>query len=72
MKKNLEVVVKELDVFSACVEIQYERMLREPSWLRKGHILFGILPDTFRYMPRTLAYLVVILVPVVVISRMIL
>ncbi len=64
MKKNLEVVKAEIDDYRDTLQVEWDRLKREP-WSRKGHVLFGLIPDAHRDMPRTLSYLAVLsLIPI--------
>lgn len=64
MKKNLEVVKAEIDDYRDTLRIELARMKRTP-WNRKAHVLFGLLPDAHRDMPRTLSYLAILsLIPI--------
>lgn len=62
MKKNLEVVKAEIDDYRDTLRIELARLKREP-WKRKGHVLFGLIPDAHRDMPRTLSYLAILSLP---------
>jgi hypothetical protein len=59
IKKNLEVVKAELEEYGDTLQVEWDRLKREP-WKRKGHVLFGLIPDAHRDMPRTLSYLAVL------------
>jgi len=66
MKKNLEVVKAEIDDYRDTLRIELARLKREP-WKRKGHVLFGLVPDAHRIMPRTLSYLALLSLGLVVV-----
>jgi len=57
MAKNLEVCQEEWATYRGVVRIQMSRFRHEPKFTRKLHVLFGLLPDAHRFMPRTLSYL---------------
>jgi len=62
--KNLEVVRAEIKAYRACIKMEWARMKRVPA-SRKLHVLFGLLPDAHRTMPRTLSYLALLsLIPI--------
>jgi len=63
MAKNLEVVRAEIKAYRKCIKMEWARMKRVPT-NRKLHVLFGLLPDAHRVMPRTLSYLAVLSIPV--------
>lgn len=56
MKKNLEVVKAELEDYGDTLQVEWDRLKREPSWRRKLHVLSGLEPDAHRTLPRTLSY----------------
>jgi len=56
MAKNFEVCRDEIAAYCACIKMEWARMKRVPA-SRKLHVLFGLIPDAHRYMPRTLSYL---------------
>jgi len=55
MEKNLEVVSEELKDYALVLKTTWQRLKTDS---RKLHIAAGILPDTFRTLPRTLSYIV--------------
>jgi hypothetical protein len=55
VEKNLEVVSKELHSYWFVLQTTWDRLKTTD---RKFHVAAGILPDTFRTLPRTLSYIV--------------
>ena len=67
MAKNIEVCREEWATYRGVVKIQMARFRHEPKFTRKVHVLFGLLPDMHRFMPRTLSYLALLsLLPILV------
>ena len=65
MAKNFEVVQKEIAAYRVVLSTQWERALLEPKWSRKAHVIFGLLPDAHRVLPRTLSYLAILSLPLI-------
>jgi hypothetical protein len=66
MAKNWEIVKAEVASYRRTVKFEWARMKRMPA-TRKPHVLFGLVPDAHRLMPRTLSYLAVLsLIPVII------
>jgi len=66
MAKNWEVVKAEVASYRRNVKFELKRMKRE-KWSRKPHVLFGLVVDAHRILPRTLSYLAVLsLIPLII------
>jgi len=64
MAKTLEVCRDEIADYRKVFKMEWARMKHSPA-SRKLHVLFGLIPDAHRCMPRTLSYLALLsLIPI--------
>ncbi len=55
LEKNAEVVSEEIKEYGFVLKTTWQRLKTAD---RKFHVAAGLLPDTFRTLPRTLSYIV--------------